>query len=98
MLLWSGIEGLLSVDGELNRRLALYAALMLEGSADEKVASHQLKSWMRWRFRQRSCERLQRLAGQRGRSPFRQHMGFDVESVLRTTHPRNAIWDEPVVC
>ncbi|MGN8116691.1 hypothetical protein [Labrys sp. 22185] len=37
MLLWSGIEGLLSVDAELNRRIALYAALMLDGSVDEKI-------------------------------------------------------------
>ena len=38
MLLWAGIEGLLSVDAELSRRLALYAALLLDGSADEKAA------------------------------------------------------------
>lgn len=38
MLLWSGIEGLLSVDGELNRRLALYAAIIYDGSASEKQA------------------------------------------------------------
>lgn len=37
MLLWAGIEGLLSVDAELSRRLALYAALLLDGSPDEKV-------------------------------------------------------------
>ncbi|WP_327691120.1 hypothetical protein, partial [Aurantimonas sp. C2-4-R8] len=37
MLLWSGIEGLLSVDGELTRRIALYSALMIEGSHDEKL-------------------------------------------------------------
>lgn len=37
MLLWSGIEGLLSVDGELNRRLALYSALMIEGTGEEKL-------------------------------------------------------------
>lgn len=37
MLLWAGIEGLLSVDGELNRRLALYSALMLNGSAEDKI-------------------------------------------------------------
>ena len=36
MLLWAGIEGLLSVDAELSRRLALYAALLLDGSPDEK--------------------------------------------------------------
>ena len=38
MLLWAGIEGLLSVDAELSRRLALYAALLLDGSPDEKAA------------------------------------------------------------
>jgi hypothetical protein len=38
MLLWAGIEGLLAVDGELNRRIALYAALLHKGSAGEKVA------------------------------------------------------------
>lgn len=37
MLLWAGIEGLLSVDAELNRRLALYAALMFVGTDDEKA-------------------------------------------------------------
>lgn len=36
MLLWSGIEGLLSVDAELSRRLALYAAIMFDGSPNEK--------------------------------------------------------------
>src|SRR3546814_446086 len=34
MLLWAGIEGLLSVDAELSRRLALYAALLLDGSPE----------------------------------------------------------------
>lgn len=38
MLLWAGIEGLLSVEAELSRRLALYAALLLDGSPDEKTA------------------------------------------------------------
>jgi hypothetical protein len=38
MLLWAGIEGLLSVDAELSRRLALYAALLFDGSPDEKAA------------------------------------------------------------
>ncbi len=37
MLLWAGIEGLLSVDAELSRRLALYTALLLNASPDEKV-------------------------------------------------------------
>ena len=36
MLLWAGIEGLLSVDAELNRRLALYAALLMQGSTEER--------------------------------------------------------------
>ena len=38
MLLWAGIEGLLSVDAELSRRLALYAALLHDGTPDEKAA------------------------------------------------------------
>ena len=38
MLLWAGIEGLLSVDAELSRRLALYAALLFDGSPGEKAA------------------------------------------------------------
>lgn len=37
MLLWAGIEGLLSVDSELSRRLALYAALIIDGTPDEKA-------------------------------------------------------------
>lgn len=37
MLLWSGIEGLLSVDAELSRRLALYAAILFDGSPKEKL-------------------------------------------------------------
>lgn len=37
MLLWAGIEGLLSVDAELSRRLALYAALIIDGAPDEKA-------------------------------------------------------------
>lgn len=37
MLLWAGIEGLLSVDSELSRRLALYAALMIDGTLEEKT-------------------------------------------------------------
>ena len=41
MLLWAGIEGLLAVDAELNRRVALYAALMHKGSAEEKTAHFQ---------------------------------------------------------
>lgn len=38
MLLWAGIEGLLSVDAELSRRIALYAALLLDGTPDQKAA------------------------------------------------------------
>jgi hypothetical protein len=37
MLLWSGIEGLLSVDSELTRRIALYSTLMIKGSHEDKV-------------------------------------------------------------
>ena len=37
MLLWSGIERLLSVDAELTRRIALYAAIMLDGTHAEKM-------------------------------------------------------------
>lgn len=37
MLLWSGIEGLLSVDAELSRRLALYTAILFDGSPNEKA-------------------------------------------------------------
>lgn len=38
MLLWAGIEGLLGIDGELRRRLALHAAILLDGTPDEKAA------------------------------------------------------------
>ncbi|MBZ9942649.1 hypothetical protein LB533_16275 [Mesorhizobium sp. BR1-1-13] len=38
MLLWAGIEGLLSVDAELSRRLALYAAILMDGTPDQKAA------------------------------------------------------------
>lgn len=37
MLLWAGIEGLVGVDAEITRRLALNAAILLEGSADDKA-------------------------------------------------------------
>jgi hypothetical protein len=37
MLLWAGIEGLLDVDAELSRRLALYAAVMFDGTPQEKA-------------------------------------------------------------
>jgi Apea-like HEPN len=38
MLLWAGIEGLLSVEAELSRRIALYAALLHDGAPTEKIA------------------------------------------------------------
>ncbi|RXH38628.1 hypothetical protein XH99_00670 [Bradyrhizobium nanningense] len=38
MLLWAGIEGLLGVDAELSRRVALYAALLHPGTPEEKGA------------------------------------------------------------
>ena len=41
MLLWAGIEGLLGVDAELSRRLALNASLLVEGTADDKLALYQ---------------------------------------------------------
>lgn len=41
MLLWSGIEGLLAVDAELSRRIALYAALILDGTAEQKLAQYK---------------------------------------------------------
>ena len=37
MLLWAGIEGLLGVDAELRRRIALHAAILFDGTADEKA-------------------------------------------------------------
>lgn len=37
MLLWAGIEGLVGVDAEITRRLALNAALLLEGDAEDKA-------------------------------------------------------------
>lgn len=38
MLLWAGIEGLLGVDAELRRRVALHAAILFDGTTDEKAA------------------------------------------------------------
>lgn len=38
MLLWAGIEGLLGVDAELRRRIALHAAILFDGTPDEKAA------------------------------------------------------------
>lgn len=37
MLLWAGIEGLLDVDSELRRRIALHAAILLDGTPTEKA-------------------------------------------------------------
>jgi hypothetical protein len=37
MLLWAGIEGLLDVDSELRRRIALHAAILLDGNPAEKA-------------------------------------------------------------
>jgi hypothetical protein len=37
MLLWAGIEGLLDIDGELRRRIALHASILHDGNAEEKV-------------------------------------------------------------
>ncbi|ESY42558.1 hypothetical protein X747_12450 [Mesorhizobium sp. LNJC384A00] len=42
MLLWAGIEGLLSVDAELSRRLALYAAILMDGTPEKKAAYFEL--------------------------------------------------------
>ncbi|MEM7781151.1 MAG: hypothetical protein AAF697_12240 [Pseudomonadota bacterium] len=39
MLLWAGIEGLLSVEAEHNHRIALYSAVLLHGSPDEKQST-----------------------------------------------------------
>jgi hypothetical protein len=41
MLLWAGIEGLLGVDAEISRRIALHAAILLDGTPDEKAATYQ---------------------------------------------------------
>lgn len=38
MLLWAGIEGLLNVDGELRRRIALHAAILHDGDPGQKIA------------------------------------------------------------
>lgn len=42
MLLWAGIEGLLQVEAEHNRRIALYSAILLEGDEDQKAARFEL--------------------------------------------------------
>jgi len=41
MLLWAGIEGLLQVDAEHSRRIALYTAIMMNGDAELK--SHRFE-------------------------------------------------------
>ncbi len=38
MLLWAGIEGLLAIDSELRHRIALHAAILLIGTAEEKAS------------------------------------------------------------
>lgn len=38
MLLWAGIEGLLSVEAELSRRIALHAAILYDGDSSGKSA------------------------------------------------------------
>jgi hypothetical protein len=42
MLLWAGIEGLLKVDAEHSRRLALYSALMCAGDLEAKFARFEM--------------------------------------------------------
>lgn len=37
MLFWSGIEGLIQVDGEIRRRIALTCAMIIGGSEDDKL-------------------------------------------------------------
>lgn len=36
MLLWAGIEGLLQVEAEHNRRIALYSAILMKGDQQAK--------------------------------------------------------------
>lgn len=38
MLLWAGIEGLLGIEAELSRRIALHAAILFDGDRSEKAA------------------------------------------------------------
>lgn len=38
MLLWAGIEGLLNVEGELRRRIALHSAILHDGDHEQKIA------------------------------------------------------------
>jgi hypothetical protein len=42
MLLWAGIESLLDVDQELSRRIALHAAILLDGDPAEKAEQFKL--------------------------------------------------------
>lgn len=42
MLLWAGIEGLLQVEAEHNRRIALYAAILMKGDEQAKSARFEL--------------------------------------------------------
>ena len=42
MLLWAGIEGLLQVDAEHSRRIALYSAILMKGSEPEKSERFEL--------------------------------------------------------
>jgi hypothetical protein len=42
MLLWAGIESLLDVDQELSRRIALHAAILFDGDANEKAEQFRL--------------------------------------------------------
>jgi hypothetical protein len=41
MLLWAGIEGLLDIEGEQRHRSALYAALLFDGSPNEKHSYYE---------------------------------------------------------
>lgn len=44
MMLWAGIETLLGIEAELSYRIAAYASILYDGSADEKWANfHQVK-------------------------------------------------------
>lgn len=52
MLIWAGIEGLLAVDGELSRRIALHAAMLSDGTRDERIARfHRVKKAYGFRSR-----------------------------------------------
>lgn len=51
MLIWAGIEGLLCVDAELSRRIALYAALLLD---DDEAAKHEYYDFVKKAYGARS--------------------------------------------